>query len=703
VIPRSAFPLAVTLTSGLALASASRPLEFPTAVTAAFAVAALLRVLLGRDGRPLLGRLALGLVAATGLGLGSIFLLHALAGEGAPPLVGLLALCAAAQAILLFGPITPFTGFLLLLGSSLHVSGAAFLVKDAPAVGWTVATFVSMVWSLVLLERHASLTRADRVEGAVRRLRADPSLPPPRSAHLRTTGLVASVAAVAGTVLFVALPRVEGLPKLRFGGDDVPLRSDEPVAAAEEAGPRAPSFKTGLRDLYLRGNVVDTFSAGGWYPTVHEGPQTRWPADGTAAGWIEFEPSTATTGHGLRIAFLEGLTRRPEGWNLLFLPTETVRLRLRQRERYASYVMERADLKRFAPSKLLPGDHLEARVVEPAPSTKALLSARSDRLVAPSEVALQLPAELAGLRPIALSIVGAESNPWKRAGLLVEWLRRECRYTLRVPEMGNPATAVLTFVRDVRKGHCEYFASALALMLRSLGHPARVAFGFRGGDLQDEKTGGQVAIVRGVHAHLWTEMYFQGIGWVRLEPTPPDREATDAATVTQSGNLATVEEEPPFLERFFRFDGQRQRRFWSGVWNAISGAVAAAARFVFGPGALYVGWPVLALLLFLGVRRERRARRVREALGGGRALPPGAYGQALLLLAGRGLRRRRAQTAHEFVRAAAVGLPAGREPLARLTGLYEHERFGGRPAGAEDATAGAAALRDLRAALDDAK
>jgi transglutaminase-like putative cysteine protease len=733
---RSWFPFAVTLTSGLALLAASRPLAFPVVVTLAFAVTAALRLGLGLDGRRLLGGVALGLVAATALGLGSVFLLHALAGEGAPPLVGLLALCAAAQAVLLLGRITAFTGFLLLLGSSLHLSGAAFLMRDGPAFAWTLLTFVSLVWSLVLLERHASVLREDRTVGAVRHLRAAAGDARPGGSHLATTAVVAGVAAMAGTLLWAGTPRVPGW-KVSLGGKDRSALPDDGAVEAEDGAPRRPAgFKTGpdrtatgirlgdvgrikrdltpyfevstddwdgdLRDLYLLGNVVDTFSGGGWYPTVDGGLPTRYPATARAGWWIDLEPSSAEAGHGLRIAFLEGLTSRPDGWSLLFLQSDTVRLRLIQGGQPASHVDERADLKRFAPRRLAPGDFAETRVVEPQPSHRALRAARSDRNAA-SPTTLQVPPELAELGDIARSIVGDERNPWDRAQRLVQWLRTECRYTLRVPEMGDPATSVLTFVRDVRSGHCEYFASALALMLRSLGHPARVAFGFRGGDLQDDAAPGarRMAIVRGVHAHLWTEMYFQGIGWVRLEPTPPDREATDAETVTRAGETEGAETSRPFLERFLGFDAERHRRFWSDVGRAIGGAIRAAVRFAFGPGGLWLGWPVAALLLAWAVRRERRARLVRDALGAGRSLPPGPYGEALLLLARHGVRRRKAQTAHEHVHAASAGWPSGRAPFERLTGAYERRRFGGRPEDPRDAADGAAALRELRRVVED--
>jgi len=89
-------------------------------------------------------------------------------------------------------------------------------------------------------------------------------------------------------------------------------------------------------------------------------------------------------------------------------------------------------------------------------------------------------------------------------------------YTLNLPPM--PPTGVIdAFVLEIRQGHCEFYASALALMLRSLGVPTRVVSGYRGGEWSAAT---KSFTVRGSMAHLWTEAYFSGAGWVRLDPAP---------------------------------------------------------------------------------------------------------------------------------------------------------------------------------------
>ncbi|MBI3117671.1 MAG: transglutaminase domain-containing protein [Candidatus Hydrogenedentes bacterium] len=96
-------------------------------------------------------------------------------------------------------------------------------------------------------------------------------------------------------------------------------------------------------------------------------------------------------------------------------------------------------------------------------------------------------------------------------------------YSLNLPEL-PPDYAVDAFIMQTRKGHCELFASAMALMLRSLGVPTRVVSGYRGGEWND--TDGTY-MVRQYMAHLWVEVYFPDVGWVRFDPSPSDANFID--------------------------------------------------------------------------------------------------------------------------------------------------------------------------------
>ncbi len=97
------------------------------------------------------------------------------------------------------------------------------------------------------------------------------------------------------------------------------------------------------------------------------------------------------------------------------------------------------------------------------------------------------------------------------------YLRRNFRYTLNLT--GAPGRDPLAhFLFETKAGHCEYFASAMAVMLRTIGVPSREVNGFLPGEYND--LAGDY-IVRASDAHSWVEAYFPGIGWTTFDPTPP--------------------------------------------------------------------------------------------------------------------------------------------------------------------------------------
>lgn len=117
---------------------------------------------------------------------------------------------------------------------------------------------------------------------------------------------------------------------------------------------------------------------------------------------------------------------------------------------------------------------------------------------------------------LAHQITAQQSNNYDKALALERYLRTNFGYTLQQPRV-PPKDPLATFLFDRKRGHCEYFASAMAIMLRTLGIPSRIVNGFQTGEFND-LTGQYV--VRGRDAHSWVEAYFPGAGWVTFDPTP---------------------------------------------------------------------------------------------------------------------------------------------------------------------------------------
>ena len=134
---------------------------------------------------------------------------------------------------------------------------------------------------------------------------------------------------------------------------------------------------------------------------------------------------------------------------------------------------------------------------------------------------LQLPdsEHLQDIKAETIRVIDGAKTPYAEAMALQSYLRSSVNFTYdtRVP----PATtsdAVWDFLQD-RRGYCVQFATAMAIMARTLGIPTRVAVGFLPGDaVQDGDH--FTYVVSGKLAHAWPELYFQGLGWVRFEPTP---------------------------------------------------------------------------------------------------------------------------------------------------------------------------------------
>lgn len=156
---------------------------------------------------------------------------------------------------------------------------------------------------------------------------------------------------------------------------------------------------------------------------------------------------------------------------------------------------------------------------------------------------LNLPKSLPSIvRKTAHRVAGTRTNKYEIASALQQYLRSDqFRYTLKAPsDGGNDALAAFL---TKKSGYCVQFASAMAVMARVMGIPARVAIGFLPGTQHKDGTW----TVTLADAHAWPELYFNGVGWIRFEPTPAARTGTApdwttaAAPVTTLGGQSTID------------------------------------------------------------------------------------------------------------------------------------------------------------------
>ena len=133
---------------------------------------------------------------------------------------------------------------------------------------------------------------------------------------------------------------------------------------------------------------------------------------------------------------------------------------------------------------------------------------------------LQIPSDLITPRIEALvaEITADLETPAEQVRAIEAWLRSEIAYTTDLPRPSGPtANLIDEFLFEWQRGHCEYFATTMVMLLRSVGIPARITNGFLGADYNPV---GEFYAVRAANAHSWVEVYFPATGWVRYDPTP---------------------------------------------------------------------------------------------------------------------------------------------------------------------------------------
>ncbi len=135
---------------------------------------------------------------------------------------------------------------------------------------------------------------------------------------------------------------------------------------------------------------------------------------------------------------------------------------------------------------------------------------------------LVLPPLDSRIAKLADDIAAPAPSNFDKAVAVERYLSTNFGYTLELPR-NFTQDPVANFLFERRKGHCEYFASAMAIMLRTQHIPSRIVTGFRGGEYND-LTGQYV--VRASDAHSWVEAYFPGSGWISFDPTPAGGLAT---------------------------------------------------------------------------------------------------------------------------------------------------------------------------------
>jgi transglutaminase-like putative cysteine protease len=280
---------------------------------------------------------------------------------------------------------------------------------------------------------------------------------------------------------------------------------------------------------------------------------------------------------------------------------------------------------------------------------------------------LQLPDGVtAETRALARSLAEGRGNPFDVARAIETDLRRRIEYDRSVGPTPSGWDAVDYVLFESRRGDCDFYASAMVVMLRSLGIPARLVTGFAPVPFDQAAQG---YVYRRLDAHAWVEVYFPGFGWIPFEPTPSQdprtygepAEATAAVepTATPLATLAPTPTQEPLPP------------------TAAGGGIVESPPDGGGSGRsrLLVG-AMLAVIGIAGLSAGGLALAWRRGLSG---LPLTAGWYARMVRAGRlvGVPREPSATPLEYASAVGRAMPAARRPATVLAELYAADRYGG--------------------------
>ncbi|MCK6529869.1 DUF3488 and transglutaminase-like domain-containing protein [Myxococcota bacterium] len=189
---------------------------------------------------------------------------------------------------------------------------------------------------------------------------------------------------------------------------------------------------------------------------------------------------------------------------------------------------------------------------------------------------LAIPPVSARVRALARELAARGATPGEKARAMEDHLARgDLTYTLIQPDPGgeDPLDA---FLFTARAGHCEYFASAMAVLLRAEGIPSRIVNGF----LADEYVApGGYLLVRQSDAHSWVEAHLPGRGWTRFDPTPAAGDGAGGHALTSLGHYLDL-----LRERWDRLVLDYDLGAQFGAWSRVSEGLEGLSRWGAGGG-----------------------------------------------------------------------------------------------------------------------
>lgn len=570
---------------------------------------------------------------------------------------------------------SPRDYLLLKLVALLQILAAALLSADLAFLLFLALFMISATAALAAGEIRNSERMSRVVQGAARNT----------GRRLSVLTAISALAMLALTAFFfLVLPRtaraalnwmIPSQSRVSGFGNEVVLGQPGEIRRSSEVAMHF-RFRDGARPVNLRwrATALAEFNGWKWYNTAQDAKPLA-PGDD---GLLKLAGDDQLRRPGPRLNYQVVLERSNSDWLFLTGVPEYIRLRPAR-----VLVTPSGGLRvPFAPGDRLPYDV----IAWPGPAAPGTFTA-ADRIFH-----LRLPQTDARVLKLANEITANLRSDLERARAIESWLQTNIRYSLDPWErmVDDP---LAYFLCERKKGHCEYFASAMAVMLRAVWIPSRVATGYLGGT-QNPLVEWQV--VRASDAHSWVEAWIPGSGWVTFDPTPAAEQSSsglsrlrmwiDAVELLWQDWVIGYDLDRQLSLALSLSEGRKRLDFaWLGKsWDAAASAVSKLKST--GRAGPWAGGlaAILALLLLLPQMFRwfalwaRRRRAARGELSGHDASL--FYSQMLEVLSRKGVIKLAWQTPAEFARS----IPSENlgSLVSEFTAAYYDARYGARPSGA---------------------
>lgn len=420
---------------------------------------------------------------------------------------------------------------------------------------------------------------------------------------------------------------------------------------------------------YWRASVFDEYTSAGWRATD------------TRLVQLQGEPAhipLTEAGLGRKVINATFEVVEPAG-TVLFTPAQPVQVSIPANIVVAGPVSERAtnDVNSLpetavaqvhAKDTLIVGDKYKVLAAVPDIDEQSLRNAGTDYPSYIRQHYTQVPATVPqAVSDLAREITQNAATPYDKAKAIEQYVRT-IDYDETIPGPRPGEDGVYYFLFEEQAGYCDYYASSMAVMLRSLGIPARIAQGYALGEYNQEQMRYEV---RGVDAHTWVEVFFPRYGWIEFEPTAaePPLERPDTPEDQNAGaDENAAENQPPEpqnqddrLEDLLQQDTPPELNLSSRATRFVQQTLRTLA----------IPLGIVALLgIVAGVATWTLRRRWRDL-----PIIEKAYDQLLLMTRVFGLKPRETQTPNEYISQVTERVPTTKSPLERLAALVNKARF----------------------------